>query len=353
FPSAGAAGGRAYLFSGATGDPLWTFDAAQDDAKLGSAVASLGDVTGDGVPDALVGARDDGSDARGRVYVISGADGLVVDPIIEADETGTDLAWFFVGELGDLDGDGLPEIYAGDFENTALGPSTGRAYVYSGATHEPLFVFTGEQAGDGLGPGRRGGDIDQDGVPDIVACSYSSSLGAMNAGQASIFSGADGARLRTITSTRVGETLGFDAVTLGDVNGDGVDDLVVSGASLDVAYIISGATQTPGETGTTTGEPGATTGDDTSAGSETDATTTTGTGASTGAGGSTTAGDTSGTTAETTAGTSASDSGGEDDGGGQGCACEVAASRLWGECALVWSVLLLLLAWRPRARRSR
>ena len=87
-------------------------------------------------------------DASRGVYVISGADGLVVDPIIEADETGTDLAWFFVGELGDLDGDGLPEIYAGDFENTALGPSTGRAYVYSGATHEPLFVFTGEQAGD-------------------------------------------------------------------------------------------------------------------------------------------------------------------------------------------------------------
>ena len=36
-----------------------------------------------------------------------------------------------------------------------------------------------------------------------------------------------------------GETLGYDAVGLGDVNRDGRVDLLVSGASTDAVYVLS------------------------------------------------------------------------------------------------------------------
>ena len=55
-----------------------------------------------------------------------------------------------------------------------------------------------------------------------------------------IFSGADGSLLRRLTSTTPFENLGFDAVGLGDLDGDGVPDLLVSAASGDRVYAIAG-----------------------------------------------------------------------------------------------------------------
>ncbi len=352
YPSLGEDGGRVYLFSGASGQVIRSFDADAPGAKFGSAVAYLGDVDGDDIPDQLVGARDAGESMGGRVYVYSGADGALIEPIIEADDTGMDLAWFFVAGLGDLDGDDIPEIYAGDFANAARGQATGRAYVYSGATHEALFTFTGAGAGEGMGPGRRGGDIDGDGVPDVVACSYSSSIGAPSAGQLSLFSGADGSLLRTITSAREGETLGFDAVTLGDVDGDGVDDLAASGATLNVVYIFSGAVTDGGETDGTsdtsdTGDTGST-GDGSS--STGDAPGTTSGGGSDGGGATTTAGPEPTTGGEETGGGIDSATGGEQD--GAGCSCQqITTRRVAIPWLVVYSILLGLMFWRPRARR--
>lgn len=84
------------------------------------------------------------------------------------------------------------------------------------------------------------GDVDADGTPDVIAGSFGSSDGADQAGKAQIFSGADGSVLRTITSTTPLETFGFDAVGLGDTNGDGIPDALVSAANGDHVYLIAG-----------------------------------------------------------------------------------------------------------------
>jgi hypothetical protein len=55
-----------------------------------------------------------------------------------------------------------------------------------------------------------------------------------------IFSGATGDALRTITSTTPRENLGFDTVGLGDVNGDGLPDLLVSAATGQAVYVVAG-----------------------------------------------------------------------------------------------------------------
>ena len=57
----------------------------------------------------------------------------------------------FVSVPGDVDGDGVPDVYLSDWSNGARGPSTGRVYVQSGRDGHRLFTFTGETAGEGFG----------------------------------------------------------------------------------------------------------------------------------------------------------------------------------------------------------
>ena len=53
-----------------------------------------------------------------------------------------------VSFLGDVDGDRVPDIYASDWSNTALGAGTGRIYVHSGKTGSRLLTLTGGTAGE-------------------------------------------------------------------------------------------------------------------------------------------------------------------------------------------------------------
>ena len=59
----------------------------------------------------------------------------------------------FLSVVGDVNHDGVPDVYASDFTNAAKGPSTGRVYVHSGADGRRLLTLTGETAGEGFGIG--------------------------------------------------------------------------------------------------------------------------------------------------------------------------------------------------------
>jgi hypothetical protein len=109
------------------------------------------------------------------------------------------------------------------------------------STARLLHSWTGA-AGDGLGPGRGAGDVDRDHRPDLAIGSYLNSDGAPGAGKIELYSGATGAKLRTIASTTAGENLGFDnvGVGVGDVNRDHRADLLASAAEGDTVYMIAG-----------------------------------------------------------------------------------------------------------------
>jgi hypothetical protein len=213
--------GRVYLMSG--DEVLWYVDGEVAGDLLGSGTGSLGDVTGDGVPDVAVGARGNG----GRVYVLSGTDGAVVHTLTDPAGGGV-LGSFFVSGVGDLDGDSVPDLYGGDY-------AVARAHVWSGATGAELLTLQGETPQEGLGPGRYAGDVDGDGVPDLAVGSY---LYGEGAGRVTVFSGADGSVLRTVTSLTAGENFGFDTIGLGDVDGDGSIDLLVSAATGNRVYLV-------------------------------------------------------------------------------------------------------------------
>jgi hypothetical protein len=137
----------------------------------------------------------------------------------------------FVSVAGDMDGDGVSDIYASDWSNAARGPSTGRIYVHSGRTGRRLFTLTGESAGDGFGTSAsQAGDVDGDGRADLIVGAWQYGKTAISAGRAYLYSGKDGALLRTYTCRVPGDTFGFDAVGMGDVDGDNVVDLLITSA---------------------------------------------------------------------------------------------------------------------------
>lgn len=231
----GAQAGRVFVLSGADGAVIRTIDGGPGE-KLGSGLASIADLDGDGLRDLVVGSPGAGASSRGGVSVFSSATAERILGPLKPGTGGVDLGRWFVGDPGDLNGDGVPDVYAGDF---AGNQGSGLAMVFSGATGEVLWRVDGTGT-EGLGVGREAGDVDGDGVGDLAVGSWQHAAGAAGAGRVSVLSGVDGQVLYTWTSQEAGENLGFDAVGIGDVDGDGGTDVLASGATGNNVYVLRG-----------------------------------------------------------------------------------------------------------------
>jgi hypothetical protein len=186
---------------------------AYDPSFRGGVNVAAGDVTGDGVPDLIAGAGVGGSP---HVAVFDGATGRLVRSFFAFDDSfrdGVNVA------AGDTDGDGRAEVIAGAGVGGA--PQVG---VFDGLTGAVRFVF------DAFDPTSRGGvtvaagDADGDGLAEVIA-----GTGPGLPGQVGIFTGKSGAAMRTFRPFEPDFTAG---VTVGaeDLNGDGVDDVLVGTA---------------------------------------------------------------------------------------------------------------------------
>jgi hypothetical protein len=235
--ASGQGAGRAYVVSGKDGAVLATLDGQQAGDAFGSIVA--GKRTGRRTP-VLVGAPGGGPNDRGAVYVFARLTGTPTT-VIAADSTGAALGAMFTSLVGDVNGDKVLDVYASDFSNAAKGPATGRVYVHSGADGRRLLTLTGENAGDGFGIGSADvGDVNRDGFDDLVIGAWQYAAAAPSGGKVYLYSGKDGSLLRTITGRVPGETLGFDATGAGDVDGDGVIDLLLTSSWSNVNGFRSG-----------------------------------------------------------------------------------------------------------------
>jgi tetratricopeptide (TPR) repeat protein len=221
----GAARGRAYVYSGKDAHVLLTLSGESAGDQFGSAVSGFSDGTHSFV---VVGAPNAGARRNGRVYVY---DGLATKPkfTFDGDATGARLGYMFLSVPGDVDGDAVPDIYASDWSNGAKGPATGRIYVYSGKTGQRLFALTGETTGEGFGTTKSvAGDVDGDGRADLIVGAWQYAGAAVSGGRAYLYSGRNARLLKTYTCRTPGDTFGFDAVGLGDVDHDGSSDLLVT-----------------------------------------------------------------------------------------------------------------------------
>lgn len=238
----GAAGsstdpGHAYVFSGKTGRLLATLKGERAGDAFGSIVAGSRDPRH---PFLVVGAPAAGGARTGRVYAFRGLD-QPARFVIENEDGGVALGLMFVSVVGDTNKDGTPDIYASDWASGTSGPSTGRGFLHSGADGRRLLTLGGEAPGDGFGIGSADvGDVDGDGHDDLLLGAWQHRSAAQSGGRLYLYSGRDGSLLRRLTGKVPGETLGFDAAGVGDVTGDGVPDFLVTSAYSQVNGFQSG-----------------------------------------------------------------------------------------------------------------
>jgi hypothetical protein len=220
--------GSVHFISGKDGSTLRSHAGQGPQSRFGSAVSRVRDQDGDGRDDHAVGAVGGGRFQTGEAYVLAGTDGSTVRVLKAKQQTGVFFGNFFVHDAGDIDADGRGDIFVGDYGDTGGGPFAGLGYVFYGGRDERRLFFPEEPAG-GLGPGRGAGDVDGDGHDDIVMAAYTSEAGAEAGGKMFVFSGRNGKVIRTMTGNVPGELLGFDALAVGDVNGDARIDFLITG----------------------------------------------------------------------------------------------------------------------------
>jgi hypothetical protein len=204
---------------------------------LGGGVSGIDDIDVDGYPDIAAAALAGGKNQGGEAYIYSGLSGSVLQTLKPKQQTALQFGNFFVQDAGDTNADGIRDIYVGDFGDSTVGAGAGIGYIFDGAGGRRRHLLA-ESAGDGLGMGRGAGDVDGDGYADIIMAAFLQSSAAVQGGKSYVVSGRNLKILRTMTGTVDGNQLGFDVATLGDVNGDGRIDFLITG--VDIAHVVAG-----------------------------------------------------------------------------------------------------------------
>lgn len=220
--------GVAYVRSISPGTLLFTLDGTSAGSEFGASVAS-GDVNGDGVADFGIGSPGTSSDA-GRVRVKSGVNGTttLLDKTGGAgDRFGQAIA------MGDLTGDGRADLVVGvPFDDGAIS-NIGSVQVYQGNTGLLLWSRSGTSASDRLSESVAiVGDTDGDGFVDLaVGAPHASLTPGDDAGYVRLYRGVDGLLLRTFSGATDNQ-LGSALSGAGDVDLDGKADLLIGAAQL-------------------------------------------------------------------------------------------------------------------------
>ncbi len=246
FDGVGADEGRAFLYfgtaSGVSTGAAWTTGANQAGARYGRSVATAGDVNGDGYADVIIGAeRFDGAVVDcGRAWIYTGSPaGLSGTSVwaLNGERVNDHFGWC-VATAGDVDGDGYTDVVIGapDADSPTGVVDEGRAYVFRGAaggpSYTPQLVVSGGQAGARYGCSvAPAGDTNGDARADLVVGAWGYDGGQTDEGRAFLyegpFAGIFASPVWTGEIDQADARYGSSVATAGDVNGDGLGDVVV------------------------------------------------------------------------------------------------------------------------------